>query len=371
MLRLLATGVVLLAVGALVAAPVPAETRKPAAFPAGHYVLTGADEPAQGNDVFEFTKTFRLKSGQYVLSGGPKPTDLIVVDDDLEVYQEKTALFIDDDNVPSTFTRGKQAAKYQGRPIVLVLDAAKKLRVRATDYFGSEAIIGPVWLHRWDGAAKKLTEGKSIASAQTLPDVFFDESFALADGFEMPEKVSTDAVIDVPEKPATLLPRFKPTAAPVRPARADAPKSPDPKDFITAALTTGLTEDGIPPAFVAQIAKRDDFIGKCSICGPTQQALLAYGKLDKKPVAKEGKGLTEELVKRLQSDDNETRRAALREMVRRYVEFEFARRDLSEAQKEGLQKKLDEMRKSQASGLPTGQKFCPSCDGACRLAPKP
>jgi hypothetical protein len=209
MLRLLATGVVLLAVGALVAAPVPAEPRKPAAFPAGPYVLTGAGEPAQGNDVFEFTKTFRLKTGQYVLSGGSKPTDLLVVDDDLEVYQEKTALFIDDDNVPSTFTRGKQAAKYQGRPIVLVLDAAKKVRVRATDYFGSEAIIGPLWLHRWDGATKKLTEGKSAASAQTLPDVFFDESFALTDGFEMPEKVSTDAVIDVPEKPATLLPRFK------------------------------------------------------------------------------------------------------------------------------------------------------------------
>src|SRR5215510_16408332 len=106
MLRLLATSVVLLAVGALIAAPVPADTRKPAAFPAGIYVLTGADEPAQGTDVYEFTKTFRLKPGQYVLSGGPKPTDLILVDDDLEVYQEKTALFIDDDHVRSTETRG-------------------------------------------------------------------------------------------------------------------------------------------------------------------------------------------------------------------------------------------------------------------------
>ena len=77
----------------------------------------------------------------------------------------------------------------------------------------------------------------------------------------------------------------------------------------------------------------------------------------------------EELVKRLQSDKDETRRAALREMVQRYVEFEFARRNLPEEQKAALQKQLEEMRKSIA--LPTGQKFCPSCDGACRLAPKP
>src|SRR5262245_11810039 len=118
MLRLLATGVVLLAVGALLAAPTPSETRKPAAFRAGRYVLTGADEPAQGEDVYEFTKTFRLKPGQYVLSGGSKPTDLIVVDDDLEVYQEKKALFIDNDHVRTTETRGKRAAGYQGKPII-------------------------------------------------------------------------------------------------------------------------------------------------------------------------------------------------------------------------------------------------------------
>ena len=75
MVRLLATGVVLSAVGALLAAPVPTDSRKPAAFPAGRYVLAGAGEPARGDDVYEFTKTFQLRAGQYVLSGGMKPTD--------------------------------------------------------------------------------------------------------------------------------------------------------------------------------------------------------------------------------------------------------------------------------------------------------
>lgn len=214
MLRLLATSAVLLAVGGLGAAPVPANARKPAAFPAGIYVLAGATEPAQGTDVYEFTKTFRLKPGQYVLSGGPKPTDLILADDDLEVYQEKTALFVDNDNARSTEVRGKQAARYQGRPILLVLDPAKKLRVVVIDYHPTSAEVGALWLHRWDGATKKLTDGKRAESAPVLPNTFFDESFALADGFEVPEKVSTDAALDVPDKPATLLPRFKPAPRP-------------------------------------------------------------------------------------------------------------------------------------------------------------
>ena len=207
--RYLTTGAVVLVVGALVAAPVPPDTRTPAAFPAGQYVLGGSGEAARGEDRYEFTKTFRLKRDQYVLSGGPKPTDLIVVDDDLEVTQGGKKLFVDDDHRASTDTRGKEAAQYQGQPIVLVLDPAKKVRIVATDHGGADAVLSALWLHRWDGARKKLTDGKKVTSAATLPSTFFDESFALDAGFEMPEKVPTDAVVDVPEKPAMLLPRFK------------------------------------------------------------------------------------------------------------------------------------------------------------------
>jgi hypothetical protein len=209
MRRAIETVVVLVAAGAVLAAPVPTDTRKPAAFPAGHYVLAGAGEPAAGSDAFEFTKAFRLRPGQYVLSGGPKPTDAILVDDDMAVYQETATLFLDDDGVRSTEDRGKRAARYQGLPVVLVLDPAKKVRIVATDCFASEAVVGPLWLHRWDGARKKLTEGKSVESPAALPAAFFDESFALGEGFEMPEKVATDAETQVPEKPASLLPRFR------------------------------------------------------------------------------------------------------------------------------------------------------------------
>ena len=372
MLRILSTGVVVLALGALVAAPVPAETRKPAAFPAGHYVLAGGGEAAQGDDVYEFTKSFRLKTNQYVLSGGPKPTDPIFVDDDLEVYQEKTALFIDNDNVRSTETRGKQAASYKGKPIILVLDPAKKLRIVAIDCNPTSAALGQLWLHRWDGARKKLTSGKQADSAPALPAPFFDESFTLADGFEMPEKVSTDAAIEVPEKPATLLPRFKSApAAPPAPVRAEAPKAPNANEFVHAAVVNGLTEDGAAPALAAELGKRDaDFVPKCFICDSTRSALKEYAKCDKQPAAKEGRGLSEELVKRLQSGTDATRRAALRDLVQRYIDREYARRDLTTEQKTALQTELEKLRKLAMGSLRNGQKFCPSCDGACCIVPK-
>lgn len=195
-------------VGFVTGAPVPTDTGKPAAFPVGRYVLGGEKDSARGRDVLELTKTFRLKPGQYVFSGGPSPTDVILVDDDLEILQGDRSLFIDDDNVRSTENLGKQPARYQGFPIVLILDASKKVQVRATDCNPSEAILGPIWLHRWDGARKKLTAGKSEESVMALPHVFFDESFDLIDGFEMPKRVSYDAATDLPAVPASLLPRF-------------------------------------------------------------------------------------------------------------------------------------------------------------------
>jgi hypothetical protein len=220
MKRLLAFGVIWAAVGVLLAAPVSVDNAKPAAFPAGHYVLGGSGEPARGEDVFEFMKPFQLRSTQYILSGGPKPTDVIFDDDDLEVYQDKTKLFVDDDHVRSTENRGKRPARYKGEPIVLVLDAPKKLRIVAIDCSPTEAIIGELWLHRWDGARKKLTDRVSMNSPPNLPAVFFDESYPLDNGFEKPEKISTDAAQVLPEKPSKLLPRFQ------SPEQPDAAKLP-------------------------------------------------------------------------------------------------------------------------------------------------
>jgi hypothetical protein len=141
----------------------------------------------------------------------------------------------------------------------------------------------------------------------------------------------------------------------------------DASRFVYRAVLDGLNADGVPPALAAALAKNDDFIPKCGICGMTRKALFAHGELKAAPIAKEGRELRDDLAKRLKSSDDVVRRDALRELVQRYIDQAHAKLDVSAEHKAALQKELEGMRTLATGGLPKGQKFCPSCDGACRL----
>src|SRR5262245_33722504 len=154
------------------------------------------------------------------------------------------------------------------------------------------------------------------------------------------------------------------------PPPANAPNTPDAHAFVKQAILNGLAEDGVPPALVRELAERSDFVSKCEICGGTETAFREYAKLNRAPAAKEGKGLPEDLVKRLKSDKTEVRHPALRELVQRYIDWEYARLDLTADQKKAFQQRLEDVRKGAMGNLRDGQKFCPSCDGACRRTPK-
>jgi hypothetical protein len=201
-------GLVVLGAG-VAASPVPRTHPKAANMPAGRYVLAGGPEAATGQDLHEFMAAFRMKPGQFILSGGPSPTDPLTVDDDLELLQGDKKLFVDDDGRVSTDRRGKDPARYQGQPIILVLDPSKPLQVRVTDHHVTDAIVGELWLHRYDGAKVQLTKGVSQQSAATLPHVFFAEKFDLSRAYETPKVVKSDAVTELPDKPALLLARFR------------------------------------------------------------------------------------------------------------------------------------------------------------------
>lgn len=186
---------------------------KPFVFPAGKFILGGGPRAATGQDAYEFKKPFTLRPGQFILSGGPSPTTPIVVDDDLEVLVDGQPLFVDDDHVASTDTRPAFPRSYDGSPVILVLDPAKKLQIRAIDHVPSEAILGELYLHRHDGARKRLTARVSQPSDPNLPHVFFDQEFSLDAGFEAAP--SEKDVIQVPAVPAALLGQKEPaTAAP-------------------------------------------------------------------------------------------------------------------------------------------------------------
>ena len=142
----------------------------------------------------------------------------------------------------------------------------------------------------------------------------------------------------------------------------------DAGQFILNAVVDGLSADGVPPALAGALAKnQEDFVPKCGICGMTRKALFLHGELKQAPAARAGRGLSEDLVKRLQSSDDAVRRAALKDLVQRYIGLAQAKLDVAVDVSAILQKDLEEMRKLAMGGLPKGQKFCPSCDGACRI----
>jgi hypothetical protein len=147
----------------------------------------------------------------------------------------------------------------------------------------------------------------------------------------------------------------------------------DPGDFVYKAVLDGLTEDGVTLLLAASLAKNPDseypdFLAKCPLCAPTLRALKEYSERKYVAIPKEGKGLPTELAKRLESKDSATRRAAIRELVAGYMDRGYARITLTAEQRQTLEKELLSIRmvpKNNENGL----KFCPSCDGACRLLP--
>jgi hypothetical protein len=137
--------------------------------------------------------------------------------------------------------------------------------------------------------------------------------------------------------------------------------------FITDAVFLGLERDGVPRAVAAQLAKNPDFLGKCSLCNPTHDAFVRYSQRSDQP---EGKGLKEDLQVRLSSTELKVRHEALRELVQGYMERAYAGSKLTDEERAALRAAIDKHRKVGEGGLPRGQTFCPSCDGAACALPR-
>jgi hypothetical protein len=155
-------------------------------FPAGTYVLGGGPETATGKHAAKIAEPFTLHPHQFILSGGPNPTDPIVVDDDLEIAAGKTLLFLDDDHVRSSERRPGLQCTYQGWPLILALRPGVKFRVRAIDHNPTEAELGDLYLHRADGAKEQVVKARKERSNARLPHVFFEQEFDSGTVFATP-----------------------------------------------------------------------------------------------------------------------------------------------------------------------------------------
>jgi hypothetical protein len=143
-------------------------------------------------------------------------------------------------------------------------------------------------------------------------------------------------------------------------------------EFVRAAVYDGLAADGVSPLLAEELARNPDFIKGCGLCEATHKAITEYAKLAKAPAAKPGRGLAQETVKKLRSEDRDVRLAALRDLISRYMGFAYDKANLPAAQRAVLEQRVKAMvlqLKNPEDGLPMGLPFCPSCDGACKKPP--
>jgi endonuclease YncB( thermonuclease family) len=123
-------------------------------------------------------------STSFLLSGGVFPSDSLVVDDDICLWVDGEAVFLDTDG----FWTGDASGTYKGAPIEFAAAVTSILRIEVADTCCCQALVGPLHIHRDDGYFALLTNGVRAQSRGSCGGgvhdpscfhVFFDEEFHL------------------------------------------------------------------------------------------------------------------------------------------------------------------------------------------------
>jgi hypothetical protein len=159
----------------------------------------------------------------------------------------------------------------------------------------------------------------------------------------------------------------------------DRTKPPGPRDlnrFLFFAVLEGLVADGVPDETVARILEQKDgryvnSVYACGICGPTIEALKAYGMREEFYYGREGDPLVgkaelpAEIARLLAHAEAAERREGIER--NRYVERRFKELRYTEAEAQPVRMALAEAKKKGGVMSPEQQadlKECPSCRGA-------
>jgi hypothetical protein len=137
--------------------------------------------------------------------------------------------------------------------------------------------------------------------------------------------------------------------------------------FLKKAISEGLQKDKFPLKISADILADKDkfFVPKCPICTPISSAFEAYNA--QKIKVKRTK-LDKTWLRQIQSSSREEQHLAFKDLIERYVSEAYIQGQFTEAEKEAMESKLRVGRKKGMTGK-TDEfgKFCPSCDGACKI----
>jgi len=144
----------------------------------------------------------------------------------------------------------------------------------------------------------------------------------------------------------------------------------NPDEFLRKAVVEGLKEDGADRTFVKDsiAGKRELFVVKCPICEPIRSGFVEYGAAKGDPA--KGKGIPKDIVDDLKNPSRLVQLKALERLVDRYVASHKDRLKLTDAQRQELQAKLEQGKKTGMEAVEAGRQkgfdFCPSCNGATK-----
>lgn len=129
----------------------------------------------EANVAFAKADTLKIQHTHitWILSGGPSPTDQIIVDDDLEVIVNGITVFKDDDEYSTLDGR----ASWNGEPIIFSALPGDELNIIATNPNGGEIELSPLYLNQ-DGQAAKLSDG--VVKVESKVNEFFNRRFIIS-----------------------------------------------------------------------------------------------------------------------------------------------------------------------------------------------
>ena len=105
----------------------------------------------------------------FILSGGPDPTDDIIVDDDYRVLRNGVVIFKDADGGPTTLV-----------PIAIKARVGDTLIIRAKDVQNDCYELSPLYLHCADGgSARRIHKGVPKKCPITAPSTFRNKRFTI------------------------------------------------------------------------------------------------------------------------------------------------------------------------------------------------
>lgn len=136
--------------------------------------------------------------------------------------------------------------------------------------------------------------------------------------------------------------------------------------FLNEATFYGLRKDHFPKVVAVSLVEENaNWVLKCPICDNVKRGFDKYASGS---FAAGKSTLSDVIISQLSSTDDAIRKAALRDLIDRYVQQYYSVLKMTEEQRIDMQSQLEQGRKT-GMGVANGGDgfFCSSCDGACHI----